>query len=483
MEILCTRTGCPRPVNSFADLDDSNILKTVQQKFCTSCGMPLILIGRYLPVKLLGKGGFGAAFLARDRYTPAMRQCVVKQFQPAGDLTPQQMQIAQGLFEREAVVLEELGNRHPQIPDLFAFFPLEVPGLQPGKPDQFFYLVQEFIDGQNLEEELAQKGQFSEAEILEVLGEILKVLKFVHEHHSIHRDIKPANIMRARNGRLFLLDFGAVKQVAQAAGGDPGHQRSTGIYSMGFAPPEQMAGSTVFPSTDLYALAVTCITLLTGKSAMELFDSYSNELNWRGYARVSDHLATILDRMLLSAPSRRFQSADEVIAALSPQQPQPAPSLNPPPSMPPTSLPTQITAPRPAPATPPAQQSPPAPLQRPTKPSFSTFELLGGAAFTGFQGALLAIAISSALGISGVSYLIWLGILASVIFAQARRVIEGKDLPIIAIVTLAIVLGVSQLQGGFGLQGVVAIAALAGLSAVALTALFRLIYKLLSSIF
>ena len=137
MEILCTRTGCPRPVNSFADLDDSNILKTVQQKFCTSCGMPLILIGRYLPVKLLGKGGFGAAFLARDRYTPAMRQCVVKQFQPAGDLTPQQMQIAQGLFEREAVVLEELGNRHPQIPDLFAFFPLEVPSLQPGKPDHF----------------------------------------------------------------------------------------------------------------------------------------------------------------------------------------------------------------------------------------------------------------------------------------------------------------------------------------------------------
>ena len=486
MEILCTRTGCPRPVNSFADLDDTNILKTVQQKFCTSCGMPLILIGRYLPVKLLGKGGFGAAFLSRDRYTPAMRQCVVKQFQPAGDLTPQQMQIAQGLFEREAVVLEELGNRHPQIPDLFAFFPLEVPGLQPGKPDQFFYLVQEFIDGQNLEEELAQKGQFSETEILEVLGELLQVLKFVHDHHSIHRDIKPANIMRHRNGRLYLLDFGAVKQVTQAAGGEPGHQRSTGIYSMGFAPPEQMAGSTVFPSTDLYALAVTCITLLTGKPAMELFDSYSNELNWRGYARVSEHLATILDRMLLSAPSRRFQSADEVIAALSSQQPQPAPPVNPP-SMPPTSLPTQVTAPsRPAAppaASPPAQQSPPARLQRATKSSFSTFELLGGAAFTGFQGALLAIAISSALGISGVSYLVWLGILASLIFAQARRVIEGKDLPIIAIVTLAIVLGVSQLQGGFGLQGVAAIAALAGLSAVALTALFRLIYKLLSSIF
>jgi serine/threonine protein kinase len=96
--------------------------------------------------------------------------------------------------------------------------------MQPGKEDQFFYLVQEFIDGQDLEEELNSKGQFSEAEALEVLREILKVLKFVHENGSIHRDIKPSNIMRDRNGRLYLLDFGAVKQVTKGApaGGQPG---------------------------------------------------------------------------------------------------------------------------------------------------------------------------------------------------------------------------------------------------------------------
>lgn len=153
MEIYCTRPGCPRPVNVFTDLDDNNLLKTVQQKYCTTCGMPLILIGRYLPSKLLGKGGFGAAFLARDRYTPAMRPCVVKLFQPAGDLTPQQMQVAQQLFEREGIVLEELGNAHPQIPDLLAFFPLEASSLQGNKQETYFYLVQEFIDGINLEEE------------------------------------------------------------------------------------------------------------------------------------------------------------------------------------------------------------------------------------------------------------------------------------------------------------------------------------------
>jgi serine/threonine protein kinase len=277
MELHCTRPGCPRPENFFTDLDNTATLQTAQQKYCTACGMPLILVGRYLPSKLLGKGGFGAAFLARDRYTPGMRQCVVKHFQPSGDLSPQQLEIAQKLFEREAEVLEQLGRRHPQIPDLFAFFPLSVPSLQRGKEDQFFYLVQEFIDGKDLENELARRGKYSEAEVLEVLREILKVLKFVHDHHSIHRDIKPSNIMRDRTGRLYLLDFGAVKQVTKAAPGTPAG-RSTGIYSMGFAPPEQMAGSQVYPSTDLYALAVTIVTLLTGKEAGELYDSYRTHL-------------------------------------------------------------------------------------------------------------------------------------------------------------------------------------------------------------
>lgn len=79
--------------------------------------------------------------------------------------------------------------------------------------------------------------------MLEVLQEILKVLKFVHERGIIHRDIKPSNIMRRRDGKLFLLDFGAVKQVTNVA---LGAASSTGIYSMGFAPPEQMAGGKYF---------------------------------------------------------------------------------------------------------------------------------------------------------------------------------------------------------------------------------------------
>ena len=196
-----------------------------------------------------------------------------------------------------------------------------MPDLQSPKQDKLFYLVQEFIDGQDLEQELAQRGKFSEVEVLEVLKQILPVLRFVHDNGSIHRDIKPSNIMRDRRGRLYLLDFGAVKQVAKVAAS--ASQRSTGIYSMGFAPPEQMSGGEVYPSTDLYALAVTCLTLLTGKEAAELFDAYNNQWNWRAHVRVSAQFAAVLDRMLLSAPNQRFQSAQEVLDALTPSQPIP----------------------------------------------------------------------------------------------------------------------------------------------------------------
>ena len=129
MRLYCTRPNCTKPVNPFPLLNRAT-LQTAQQKYCTTCGMPLILSGRYLPEKLLGQGGFGAAFYACDRFTPTQRSCVVKLFQPSSQLSPQQLQIAQGLFEREATVLEKLGYQHPQVPDLYAFFPLVVPGQQ-----------------------------------------------------------------------------------------------------------------------------------------------------------------------------------------------------------------------------------------------------------------------------------------------------------------------------------------------------------------
>jgi serine/threonine protein kinase len=477
MEIYCTRPGCSRPQNVFAELDNKATLQTAQQKYCTSCGMPLILAGRYIPSKLLGQGGFGAAFLARDRYTPRMRDCVVKQFQPAGDLSPQQLTIAQNLFEREAEVLEQLGSSHPQIPDLYAFFPLSVHSVQGGKEEQFFYLVQEFIDGQTLEEELNTNGPFSEDKVLEVLREIIKVLKFVHDNGSIHRDIKLSNIIRHKNGLLYLLDFGAVKQVTRGAGGNQAN-RSTGIYSIGFAPPEQMSGSQVFQSTDLYALAVTAIVLLTGKNPEDLYDSFNNGWEWKNYAQVSQNLANVLDRMLLSSPNQRFQSAQDALDALTAQSASPPlssfPSTLPAVTQPPNNNPTPIPTP---PIHRAAPNQSPQPLAR--QSNFSLLEILGSAAFTGFEGGLIFIALKSFLGISGISMGLLGGIVGGLIFVQYRRFIEGKDLPIIAGITLALML-IPALRVGLELPLVMVVGVLAGAGAIAATALFRLIYLLLS---
>ncbi|WP_244532930.1 serine/threonine-protein kinase [Geitlerinema sp. PCC 9228] len=485
MEVYCTRPSCPRPNNVFPDLDDKNNLTTTQQKYCTTCGMPIILAGRYLPLRLLGQGGFGAAFLARDRYTPAMRPCVVKQFQPSGDLTSQQRELAQNLFQREAVALEELGNAHPNIPNLLAFFPLEIPSRSdPNQNEQFFYLVQEYIDGQNLEQELEQKGKFSEAEILEVLRSVLDILRVVHEKNAIHRDIKPANIMRNQDNRLYLLDFGAVKRAAM--GGTQLQQQgaSTGIFSMGFAPPEQMSGSTVYPATDLYALAVTCITLLTGRQPMDLYDSYSNQWNWHEEAKVSDLTAAVLDKLLQATPSDRFQAAEEVLAALpesgtasgggstgtssasiglAPTQQQSRSSPSPP-------------APSPAPA-----PSSNVPATASGSRSFSMVEVMAGAAFTGFEGSLLYLAAATFVA-PGLSMAIAVLLSAGLAIAQNRRLIEGKDLPILGAITVALVI-LSPLSGGIlnNPLGIATIAVVSGAVAIAVTAIFQLVRSMLAN--
>lgn len=433
MEIYCTRPGCPRPLNQFADLDDRTTLKTVQQKYCTACGMPLILDGRYLTERLLGQGGFGTAFLARDRRTPAMRPCAVKQFQPSGDLSPEQLAIAYTLFEREAIVLEQLGNQHPQIPDLFAFFPLEVPGKTPGTAEQFFYLVQEYIDGSTLEQELKTKGSFSFADTIAIFEEILSILDFIHTRHVIHRDIKPSNIIRSNAGPLYLLDFGAVKQVAQTATLSAGGQ-STGIYSMGFAPPEQMAGRTVFPATDLYALAVTCIVLLTGKDPQELFDAYRNQWNWRSHVRLpqsgSDtkpaRFADLLDRLLLATPSERYQSVREVSDALN--------------------LPALAVSAPPTPAATPMGGASGSPLSR---RRFSDREIEIAALFTGYEAGLGWIVLASLDLPPSVKTIAWLLFLSALYFAQATRTIQKYDLAILAGVSLAIVLIVEPLRIAF----------------------------------
>jgi serine/threonine protein kinase len=174
--------------------------------------------------------------------------------------------------------------------------------------------VQEYVQGRDLDKELRQNGKFSETEVVEIMAQVLPVLQFIHDRGAIHRDIKPSNMMRDQNGRIYLIDFGAVKQVTT---GVPLRSNSLVFGTLGFAPPEQIAGKQVYPSTDLYSLAVTALCLLTGQSPEALLDSNGDSWNWQPYAQVSEPLEQLLDKMLEFIPGRRFQSASEVQAALS----------------------------------------------------------------------------------------------------------------------------------------------------------------------
>jgi serine/threonine protein kinase len=273
--------------------------------------MLLLLKDRYRPLHQIGSGGFGRTFLAIDLHIPSQPQCVIKQLS-FPDTNQSTFAKAVALFRQEAVRLDEL--RHPQIPQLLAHF----------EQRNYLYLVQEFITGKTLAQELHQDGVLNEVQIWQVLESLLPVLQFVHAHQVIHRDIKPANIMRrSAGGELVLIDFGVAKQFTATAL----LQTGTTIGSPEYMPPEQTRGKAT-PASDLYSLGVTCLHLLTGISPFDLFDVSKDRWAWRDYLirgrDVSDRLGEILDKLIQNALSQRFQSAEEVLAAMKPQSAKPA---------------------------------------------------------------------------------------------------------------------------------------------------------------
>ncbi|PZV27035.1 MAG: serine/threonine protein kinase [Snowella sp.] len=273
-------------------------------RFCQQCGQKLWLKDRYQALKLIGQGGFGKTFLAIDHDKPSKPQCVIKQFFPQGQGTSG-LQKAAELFAEEAKRLDELG-KHPQIPELLAYFIHE---------DKRQYLVQEYIEGQNLEQELKSQGNFNQDKIRALLLDLLPVLDFIHQRQVIHRDIKPENIIRrAQDNKLVLVDFGAAKAVT------PVNRSVTGtmIGSAEYVAPEQMNGKAVNAS-DLYSLGVTCLYLLTGISPFDLFDVGEHEWIWRDYLvnnSVSDDLGNILDKLVIFGTKRRYQDVKDVLGDL-----------------------------------------------------------------------------------------------------------------------------------------------------------------------
>ncbi len=298
----CLNPDCPKPESS-----------QITNKFCSLCGALLLLKERYRCLKKIGQGGFGKTLLAWDESKPTKPYCLIKQFLPSAKGT-KRVEKAAKLFKAEAMCLDQLGQ-HEQIPELLAHF----------ESDGELYLVQEFIQGHNLAQELKEKGAFNEIKVRQFLENILPVLQFIHQHRVIHRDIKPENIIRQQGSeQLVLVDFGAAKFVR----GTEDRTSGTEIGTPGYAAPEQLLGKIDFRS-DIYSLGVTSIHLLTGVEPYDLFDNGDDRWRWWDYLRTSitESLGEILDKMIQKGTNHRYHSVGTISEDLK-TLPPPNPSVS-----------------------------------------------------------------------------------------------------------------------------------------------------------
>ncbi|AFZ24553.1 serine/threonine protein kinase [Cylindrospermum stagnale PCC 7417] len=264
-----------------------------------------LLDHRYQVIRVLATGGFGQTYIAQDTRRPGNPICVVKHLKPASS-DPRIFDTAKRLFQNEADTLEKLGN-HDQIPRLLAYF----------DENQEFFLVQEFIDGYTLSEELIPGQRWSESQVIHLLLEILGILEFVHQQGVIHRDIKPDNIIRRSSDyRLVLVDFGSVKQLRThlvAVGAPP--TATVAIGTPGYMPTEQGQGKPR-PNSDIYSLGIIAIQALTGIPASQLQeDPDTGEFIWQHLISVNPQLAAVLTKMVRYHFKDRYQNVTETLQA------------------------------------------------------------------------------------------------------------------------------------------------------------------------
>ncbi|MFP4414320.1 serine/threonine protein kinase [Coleofasciculus sp.] len=287
--VYCINPNCPRPYPQSGDF-----------KFCSSCGSPLRLNNRYVPLHRLGLGGFAAIYTVWDQQhqTEKVLKLLV-------ETSPKALQ----LFEQEAAVLQRLN--HPGMPKVESdgYFTVSLRSCQ---HRVLPCLVMEKIEGQTLEAILNHYPQgCPEMLIMNWLYQAADILQELHDLGIIHRDIKPSNLMvREETGQLVAIDFGGAKQIGAIPVGT--ENRSTRLISPGYSPPEQIAGDVVGPRADFYALGRTMIQLLTGQDLAELQDPATGEFHWRDRTKVRRGLANLLDSMIRLDPQQRPTKAAEI---------------------------------------------------------------------------------------------------------------------------------------------------------------------------
>ncbi|MEG4799036.1 bifunctional serine/threonine-protein kinase/ABC transporter substrate-binding protein [Microcoleus sp. ARI1-B5] len=273
-----------------------------------------ILRDRYQIIDILGEGGFATTYKAYDLKQPGNPLCVVKEIKPPQSTDTLVWQDANQRFQREVEALRLLGH-HSRIPEYYQSF-------SPSPENRNFYLVQEYIEGNPLSQELATEQQWTEEKTIAFLRDLLEILRFVHQNRVIHRDLKPSNLIRKRDGKIVLIDFGAVKEISSLEITESGQTRTRTIYTAGYAPPEQMHGNPQVCS-DIYAVGIIAIQAVTGlRPARDLLLHPQGYIVWhystpdRPIAEISRQLETVLNKMVSYGFGKRYQSAVEVLQDL-----------------------------------------------------------------------------------------------------------------------------------------------------------------------
>jgi serine/threonine protein kinase len=244
---------------------------------------------------ILGEGGSGVTYRAID---PQTQQHVALK---ALSLHQMNGWKAIELFEREAKVLSTLDRTG--IPKYLDYFTTDIDG------DRYFYIVQELAPGKTLLEWMRSGWRVTEAELKPIIIQILEILIYLHRHYPpiVHRDLKPSNILKTEDGKIYLVDFGAVQQTYH----DTFMRGSTVVGTYGYMAPEQFRGQAV-PATDLYGLGATILHLLTHRSPAEIPQD-GLRLNFRDRLQVSNSFADWLERMLEPDVGSRFSSSTKAL--------------------------------------------------------------------------------------------------------------------------------------------------------------------------